>query len=233
MTKYGIDVSEWQGEIDWEVVKALGKVDFAILRAGYGRFVTQIDKQFERNYAECKRFGIPCGAYWYSYAMSEDEARREAAVCCEVLNGKQFEYPIYVDVEDKEVFSLGRDKVSAIINAFLTALEKAGYFAGLYMSADPLTNCTTDYIRKRFAIWVAHHGVVKPSYGGYYGIWQKTNCGSVAGITGNVDLDECYTDYPAAIKSAGLNGFSRPEKKTMKVTVEYDEHIYSGVLEEQ
>ena len=235
MTKYGIDVSEWQGDIDWSRVRT----DFVIIRAGYGREISQKDKKFDRNYAECKRLGIPCGAYWYSYAMSEDEARREAAVCLEVLRGKQFEYPIYVDVEEKKVFDLGRDKVSAIINAFLTEIEKAGYFAGLYMSANPLNNCTTEYIRNRFAVWVAHHGVVKPSYGGYYGMWQKSDCGSVAGISGDVDLDECYTDYPAAIKAAGLNGFPKtdprpePEKKTMKVTIEYDDHIFSGLLEEQ
>ena len=83
MTKSGIDVSEWQGDIDWSKVRT----DFVIIRAGYGRELSQGDKRFEHNYAGAKSAGIPCGAYWYSYAMSEDEARREAAVCMEVLRG--------------------------------------------------------------------------------------------------------------------------------------------------
>lgn len=234
MTKNGIDVSEWQGDIDWSSVRT----DFVIIRAGYGRYASQKDKKFDRNYEGAKSAGIPCGAYWYSYAMSEDEARQEAAVCLEVLSGKKFEYPIYLDVEEQKVFNLGRDKVSAIITAFLTELEKAGCFAGLYMSAYPLTNYTTDSIKNRFAIWVANYGVAKPSYSGNYGMWQRADNGSIAGIGGNVDLDQCYTDYPETIKAAGLNGFQKPEtrpepeEKTMKVTVEYGDHKYSGLLEE-
>lgn len=232
MTKNGIDVSEWQGDIDWSRVQT----DFVIIRAGYGRLISQKDNKFDRNYAECKRLGIPCGAYWYSYATSEAEARKEAAVCLEILRGKQFEYPIYFDVEEKKVLDLGREKVSAIISAFLTELEKAGYFAGLYMSANPLENCTTDYIRNRFAIWVAHYGVNKPSYSGYYSMWQRASNGKCAGISGNIDLDECYTDFPTTIKESGLNGFKkaepRPEKKSMKVTIEYDDHIFSGLISE-
>ena len=88
----GIDVSKHQGVINWEKVKASGLVDFAILRAGFGKESSQIDVQFERNYSECKRLGIPCGAYWYSYAKTAAEAGQEAAVCLSALAGKQFEY---------------------------------------------------------------------------------------------------------------------------------------------
>jgi GH25 family lysozyme M1 (1,4-beta-N-acetylmuramidase) len=231
MTKNGIDVSEWQGDIDWSEVKA----DFVIIRAGYGREISQKDKKFERNYSGAVSAGIPCGAYWYSYASNEDEARREAAVCIEVLKGKRFEYPIYFDVEEQKVLSLGREKVSSIISAFLLELEKAGYYAGLYMSSYYLTNCTTDYVRERFAVWVANYDVKKPSYTGSYGMWQKSNKGSVAGISGNTDLDECYADYPSIIRNAGANGFTKPsspQKKTVKVTLELDSRTYSGTLTE-
>ena len=85
MMKNGIDVSEHQGVIDWTRVKA----DFAIIRAGYGREISQKDKKFDINYAGAKAAGIPCGAYWYSYAQSEEEARTEAAVCLEIIKGKQ------------------------------------------------------------------------------------------------------------------------------------------------
>lgn len=231
MTKNGIDVSEWQGDIDWTRVST----DFVIIRAGYGREYSQKDKKFEQNYSGAKSVGIPCGAYWYSYAKSEDEARSEAAVCIDVLRGKQFEYPIFYDVEEQSVFDLGREKVSRIILAFCNELENAGYFVGLYMSAYPLTHYTTEYVKYRYAVWVANWNVAKPDYSGQYGIWQKSSKGSVSGISGNVDLDECFINYPEIIKEAGDNGFpdtSKPAKKTVKVTVNVDGRIYSGSIDE-
>lgn len=233
MTKNGIDVSEWQGDIDWSRVRT----DFAILRAGYGREVSQIDKKFERNYSGAKANNIPCGAYWYSYAVSEDEARKEASACIEIIKGKQFEYPIYMDIEEKRTLTLGMEKVSAIINAFLRELEKAGYFCGIYMSANPLMNCVNEATRRRYTVWVAHYGVSKPGYSGQYGMWQKASDGSHPGVAGNVDVDECYVDFPSIIKAKGDNGFPKPTapahtKKAMEVTVEYDDHTFSGLLEE-
>ncbi len=96
----GIDVSVHQGDIDWKKVKA-DSVEFAVLRAGYGREVSQKDEQFEKNYAGCKANSIPVGAYWYSYALSVDEAKREAAACLKAIENKAFEYPIYFDIENK------------------------------------------------------------------------------------------------------------------------------------
>lgn len=236
--KNGIDVSRWQGDIDWKSVRT----DFCIIQAGYGREISQKDTCFDKNYAGCKAAGIPCGAYWYSYATSEDEARKEAAVCIEVLKGKQFEYPIYYDVEEQRILSLGKDKVSAIIKAFCDVLEKAGYFVGLYMSAYPLGNLVSEEVRSRYTVWVAHYGVTKPCYSGAYGIWQKSSTGTIPGIAGNVDLNEAYEDYPAIIKAAGKNGFSKPEpvqqvkppeKIKKSVTLIIDDHTYTGLLEEQ
>ncbi len=235
--KNGIDVSQWQGDIDWKAVKSAG-IEYAILRAGYGREISQKDTCFDKNYAGCKAAGIPCGAYWYSYATSEEEAKKEAAVCIEVLKGKQFEYPIYYDVEEKRILSLGKDKVSAIINAFCGELEKDGYFVGVYMSAYPLGNLTSKDVRSRYAVWVAHYGVIKPCYSGAYGIWQKSSNGTITGIAGNVDINEAYEDYPTIIKAAGLNGYkkqpvasSAKEKKPVTITI--DDKTYSGLLEEQ
>ena len=128
MTKYGIDVSEHQGLIDWEKVKISGEVDFVILRAGYGKEINQTDKQFERNYSECKRLGIPCGAYWYSYATTVDEAKQEAEVFLKAIKGKQFNYPVYFDLEEPKQLALGKEKCSEIAETFLKAVEKSGYF---------------------------------------------------------------------------------------------------------
>ena len=207
--KKGIDVSAHQGKIDWKKVN----VDFAILRAGFGKVISQKDEQFEANYSGAKTAGIPIGAYWYSYAMTPDEARQEADVFLEVIKGKQFEYPVYFDIEEQKQLALGKEKVSAIIKAFLEKVEKAGYWVGLYMSASPLTDCVTDDIKNRYAVWVANVGVSKPAYSGAYGMWQYSWKGSVPGINGDVDMDYAYVDYPAKIKERGLNGFGKQPDK--------------------
>lgn len=238
----GIDVSEHQGNINWQKVKNTKQVDFAILRAGYGKEISQKDKQFENNYKGCKENNIPCGVYWYSYATDEESAKKEAATCIEAIKGKQFEYPIYFDVEENRQFALGSAKVSSIIATFCNELEKAGYWVGLYMSASPLSNYATDYIKKRYAIWVAHYNVAKPSYSGSYGMWQKSSNGKIDGINGNVDVDECYVDYCKSIKEAGLNGFpkstanaqpaSSTKPKELPIKIEVDGVAYSGILKE-
>ena len=203
----GIDVSYCQGAVDWEKVKASGTVDFAILQAGYGKEYSQIDEQFERNYSECKRLDIPVGVYWYSYATTVEDAKKEAQTCLQTIVGKSFEYPIYLDLEEKKQFALGKKACSDIVQAFCDEIEKAGYYAGLYCSTYYLTNYVSESVRKRYAVWVAQYND-KCSYTGDYGIWQKSNEGKVSGIGGNVDLDECYIDYPTVIKKAGLNGFN-------------------------
>lgn len=229
----GIDVSVHNGNIDWNKVKADG-IDFAILRAGYGRELSQKDKKFEDNYAGAKAVGIPVGAYWYSYAMSEAEARLEADVFLSIIKGKQFEFPVYFDVEEKKQFDLGKEKVSAIMRAFLEKVESAGYFTGLYGSASSLTTHTADDIKNRYTIWLAHW-VSQTNYSGSYSLWQYSEKGSVSGINGNVDLDICTTDFPAIIKGKGLNGFGQspmpePDNK-VNITVQIGNDNYKGTLE--
>ena len=233
--KKGIDVSAHQGKIDWKKVN----VDFAILRAGFGKVISQKDEYFEANYSGVKAAGIPIGAYWYSYAMTPDEARQEADVFLEVIKGKQLEYPVYFDIEEQKQLALGKEKVSAIIKAFLEKVEKAGYWVGLYMSASPLTDCVTDDIKNRYAVWVANVGVSKPAYSGTYGMWQYNWKGSVPGINGDVDMDYAYVDYPSKIKERGLNGFgkqpdipAKPEKKEITVEMTVDGVRYNGTLTE-
>lgn len=195
----GIDVSEWQGEIDWSRVRT----DFAVLRAGYGRLTSQEDKYFQRNYDGCMAQNIPCGAYWYSYAVNPDEAVAEARACLDVIKNRRFAYPVYYDVEEERTFSSGR--TAEIITAFLDTLEKSGYFAGLYMSRNALYEYTTDEIRRKYALWVADYSDEPDNIG----MWQKSAEGTIDGINGNVDLDVAYEDYPEIIRGAGLNGFGR------------------------
>lgn len=203
--KKGIDISYCQTRIDWDKLD----VDFVIMRAGYGREVSQKDAMFESHYANAKQRGIPCGCYWYSYAMDVEGAKKEAQACIEVIKGKQFEYPVFYDVEESKQFALGKEKVSEIMRTFIETLEAAGYWTGLYGSYSSLMNYTSDYIRTYKAIWLAHWGVQKSPYPYQYGTWQYA-VGRIDGVYGDCDLDYCYVDYPTLIKNAGLNGFSKP-----------------------
>lgn len=208
----GIDVSVHNGAIDWDKVKNDG-IGFAVLRAGYGKLASQKDKKFEDNYNGAKATGIPIGAYWYSYAKTVGEARQEAEACITILRGKQFEYPIFFDVEEKATLNTGKSNCSAMIRAFCEALEKAGYWVGLYVSRSVLNTHVEDDIRKRYSIWAAEWGSKLNYSGGEIGMWQKTDKGKVAGISGAVDLDECYVDYPVVVKAAGKNGYPKPAEQ--------------------
>ncbi len=196
----GIDVSYAQGRIDWDKVKASGKVQFAILRAGYGKEYNQIDNQFERNYSECKRLEIPVGAYWYSYAGTAAEAEKEAEVCLKTVSGKIFEYPVYIDIEEKN--QLNSTVLNAVANTFCAKVQAAGYATGLY--------CSTSFINQllgsdfKYELWCAQYNKTNTCKFPY-GIWQYGVAGhpeydtfntvNVPGVSGQCDLDYCYEDY--------------------------------------
>lgn len=211
-TTKGIDISRYQGNPDFAKVKK--DVDFVIMQAGYGRYTNQVDSSFERNYAECKKHGIKCSVYWFSYASSVEDAKREAKTCLEVIKGKQFEYPIYFDIEGS---ALSGD-VSGKCKAFCDVIEKAGYFAGIYISRSPAQSYLTKDVASRYALWLAEYA---PScnYKGDYGMWQYSSSGRVSGISGDVDMNYCYVDYPTIIKNAGLNGFTKPATTTTNATI--------------
>lgn len=207
--KKGIDVSFAQGKVDWKKVKASDKVDFAIIRAGFGREICQEDSQFKNNYAGAKTNGIPIGVYWYSYAESAEDAKREAKACMEVIKGKQFEYPIYFDLEEQFQLSNGKAFCDSLVKAFCSELEKGGYWAGLYCSTSWLNSCISPDVAKRYALWVAQYYDECTYTAAPVGMWQYSSTTSVSGISGNVDGDECYVDYPTLIKAKGLNGFKK------------------------
>lgn len=207
MTNKGIDVSFAQGKIDWAKVKNSGNVNFAIIRAGFGRETSQEDSQFKNNYVGCKMNDIPVGAYWYSYAESVEDAKREAKACMEVIKGKSFEYPIFFDLEERFQFENGVEFCNNIVRAFCGELEKNGYYAGLYCSTSYLNNYISAETAKKYALWVAQYNNECTYTKTDHGMWQFTSEGRISGIGGNVDLDKCYVDYPTIIKAKGLNGF--------------------------
>ena len=121
----GIDVSKWQGRIDWPLVKSDG-VQFAMIRSSFGWNEGNTDLLFETNYENATKVGIPVGAYHYSYARTPAEAIKEADFCYSVIKGKTFEYPIAYDLEESNISSLGKERVSQIAKAFCERMERYG-----------------------------------------------------------------------------------------------------------
>lgn len=217
MKKHGIDISRWQGKPDFSRLKK--EVDFIILQAGYGRYSSQKDNEFERSYAECKKYGIPVGVYWYSYAKSNADAYAEAKACMEVIAGKQFEHPIYYDLEEG-LGALGRALVSSIATTFCNALEDAGWFAGIYISRSPAQSYLTDEVCGKYSLWLAEYGE-RLNWTGAVGMWQNSSSGHFSGINGDVDTDICYVDYPTLIKSGGFNGYPKQALKLLDTEIWY------------
>lgn len=216
MAKFnGIDVSKWQGEIDWQKAKNDG-VEFAIIREGYGKEnPNQTDKKFEENYRNAKAVGIPVGVYHYSYADSVADAKLEAQFCLKNIAGKQLEYPVVLDIEDKEQLKLNNRQRTDICKAFCEEIEKAGYYVMIYCNYNWYKNylCTDEL--EVYDLWLAQWGVEKPSV--ICGIWQKSDKGVISGIKGNVDLNESYRDYPNIMKMNGLNGFHKNSTNAPKI----------------
>lgn len=213
--KNGIDVSRWQGNIDWSKVAA-DNVEFAIIKAGGSDKGCYTDPKFEKNYDGAKKAGIAVGAYYFVGAkcVTAEAGVADAKRFLDIIEGKQFEYPVYIDIEVTDPDN--EDGATEAVIAFCETMEKAGYYVGIYAS-DISGFVDRLHLDKLAAYdkWVARYGS-KPKKVSEYGIWQSSDSGSVAGIKGNVDLDTSYKDYPSIIKGAGLNGFSKTTVKAEK-----------------
>ena len=206
----GIDVSVWQGSIDWSKTKDV--IDFALLRAGYGKLSSQKDARFEEYYAACEKYGIPKGAYWFSYATTREEAVQEAKACAACLKGKKFEYPILFDMEHSS--QQNKAITSAIIPGFCETLKSLGYYVGIYTYYSFITNFVNSSVYAGYDLAMAQYSSTL-SWKGDKAFWQYSEKGSISGITGTVDLDYCYVNnYPEKIKSLGLNGYASSSTKT-------------------
>lgn len=207
----GIDVSKWQGEIDWKKVKAAG-IKFAMIRLGYGSSKGDaggLDGYFEKNVKNAIAAGIDIGCYFYSYATSVAAAKKEAAYVINVLQKYKgvFTYPVAFDLEDKTQQGLGKQVLTDMVIAFGDAIEKAGFYCSLYSNPSWMKSYLDADRVKRFDLWLAHW-TDKTNYAGAYGMWQNSSSGKVNGINGNVDTDFAYKDYPTIIKGKKLNGFT-------------------------
>lgn len=200
----GIDVSKWQGNIDFDLVRKNG-AKFVIIRAGSGK---KPDPMFKRNYDLAKRAGLHVGAYWYSYANSVEDAIKEAETMHSVIKGLRFEYPIWYDVEETSQFAKGTKFINAIIYAFCQKLEAYGFYVGVYMSKAYATSNLYDTTKQRFDTWIAQYNS-KCTYEDVYGMWQYSGSGKINGINGSVDLDYSYKDYKKIMIKTGLNGYGK------------------------
>lgn len=215
MKKILIDVSEHQGVIDWE--KVMPHIDGAILRCGYGGdYEDQDDSMFCYNADECTRLGIPFGVYLYSYAKSIQAAQYEADHVLRLVKGYKLDYPVYLDLEQPGTEYGAVERA----NVFGDIIEAAGYWCGIYASLNWWENYLKDGL-ERFTKWVAQYYRVCEYTGSNLDIWQYTDKGNVPGINGNVDMNECYRDFPDEIGGAKVEEImSAPPKKTVVDLVE-------------
>lgn len=217
---YGVDVSVWQGDINWGKVAKTDK-EFAIIRVGYN---DKQDAQFENNYNNAVAAGIPVGCYLYSYATTESEAIAEAEIVMERIKGKKFEYPIYLDVEDAKMVGLTTKQRTDAALAFVRKMQENGYYVGVYSNLNWFTNyLDLAAIQAECETWIAHYTTKEIDYSkSGHGMWQYTDSGTVDGINEMVDLNICYKDYPTIIKNGGYNGFEAPIVSTVKGDINGD-----------
>ena len=196
--KKGMDISEYQGTINWEKVKAAGY--HAIIRCGYGDDLTsQDDKQWKRNANECTRLGIPFGVYIYSYAKTTAQAESEARHVLRLVKGYKLSYPVFYDLEESGTQTGAVDRMKK----FAALIEAAGYKCGVYCNKSWWDNYLSS-LGTRYPLWIARYN---STLGMKADMWQYSSDGSVPGISGRVDVNYCYRDFPAEI-----TGISKPSQ---------------------
>lgn len=217
-----MDVSRWQGSIDWDKVKASRLVSGVMLKTvSTNRKLSKrkdglyVDPTFERNYAECKRVGLPVGVYYYTYAVSHTSADAELALLKTALTGKTFELPVCVDVEDNKLHKLGKQALTDLTAYALATIERWGFYALLYTGLK--FGKTRLYMGgaalRKYDVWLARYPrdksktkpEDKPKTDFSFGMWQYTSTASVPGVSGNVDLSHAYKNYEKIIAKKGLD----------------------------
>ena len=226
-----IDVSTWNGNIDWDKVYKSG-VRYAMIRSSFGiENPNQVDNKFVRNITNAQRAGVKCGIYHYSYARSATEAKKEADFCLKTIKNYKIDLPVAFDIEDSSQTHLGKDTLTSIVIAFCDKIKSAGYTPMLYCNPNWLNN----YLHKnkllgKYDLWLAHWGVSAPSYN--CAIWQYSENGSVPGISGSVDMNWIYKDYtstePATTKPVTKPSNVKKTDYSVKVTAQAGLNVRKG-----
>ena len=212
MKEYGLDLSKHNGDLDFNVIKNVGN-SFVILRAGYGNSISQKDVKFEEYYKSAKTAGLKVGAYWYSYALTPSEAIIEAKCFYEVIKGKQFEYPVYFDIENRDHHKgASNAELVKMCQNFCDFMESKGYLAGVYANTDWFTNYISGLPKGKYNEWEANYGL---NDGTLQDVKLVRNP-RIHQFTSNYELNNkkfdrnvSYFDFETVIKERGLNGFSK------------------------
>ena len=203
MAKHIMDVSRWQGRIDWDAVKTSGTVDGVMLRVlGSKGGKPYLDPTFEANYATCIKRGIPVGGYYYTCAVTSRQTEAELNALRAALRGKTFQLPLAIDVEDTRLRSLSPAALAQRVAQAAAQLEAWNLYAMVYTYTDFADTALAMDALTAYDLWLADYRGKRPTRP--HGMWQYTSTGHVAGIDGPVDLSRAYKDYPAIIKKAGL-----------------------------
>ena len=224
---FGIDVSQHQGEINWDKVKS--QIDFAILRLGWigNKENHTLDTQFERNYNECKRLGIPVGVYVYCYCNCEETAKSGANWAIEKLKSKSLELPIYIDMEDNSIAGQGKNVLTNICIAFNNIIEASGRWAGVYANRNWYDNyLNKDEIKRRYTTWIATYVDAVDKYKGEYDIWQNSSKGRICGIAHYVDTNYMYRDLITEVKGTAKK---EEAQTTTKLVNELVDEVIAGL----
>ena len=234
---HGLDISVWQGDsFNFEAARAAG-FSYIILRAGVtyekdGVYVTEKDEYFESNYENAKAAGLDVGVYFYSMARSTEEALSEAETLLGYIEGKTFEYPVYMDFEAPAVrthLEADGSRAKPICEAFLDKIAEAGYLAGLYSSSSWIDSGTyngwmgdeADELGEKYELWIAcyfNDGTYDrkgEEYSERFGMYQYTSSKYISGYSGRLDANICYKDYPSIVKKYGFNGYEADESVTV------------------
>ena len=222
ITGAGIDVSQFQGVIDWDTTAQY--IDFAIIRCGRGSDLTaQDDTKWAVNTAACERLGIPYGVYLYSLARTDADARSEAAHALRLLDGKHPQLPVYIDLEDSGIRdNCTKAEVLRHVTIFCETLQAAGYSVGVYANrywwTTTLDDPTYDRWDRWLAVWAAETG-----YGGSYSTWQTCNTGRIPGIQANVDID---LRYGASLRADHTHDYQITEHIALTCT-DFGRNVYT------
>jgi GH25 family lysozyme M1 (1,4-beta-N-acetylmuramidase) len=226
---HGLGISVWQGgSFNFNAAKAAG-FSYIIIRAGVtyekdGAYVTEKDEYFESNYENAKAAGLDVGVYFYSMARSTEEALSEAETLLGYIEGKIFEYPVYMDFEAPAVrthLEADGSRAKPICEAFLDRIAEAGYLAGLYSSSSWIDSGAyngwmgdeADELGEKYELWVAcyfNDGTYTrkgEEYSERFGMYQYTSSKYISGYSGRLDANICYKDYPSIVKKYGFNGY--------------------------
>lgn len=216
-----VDVSEFQQNIDFNKMKNDG-IKAVIIRAGYGREVSQKDSMFESHYRNAKSAGLKVGAYWYSYADSINDAEKEAKAFMAVVKGKSFDFPVYYDLEDSSQIGLGKSTLTAIAERFCDTLKRNNYKAGVYANLNWFNNYLNyNRLKGKYSVWLAQYNDRAELD---CDIWQNSSSGRVNGYNGRLDTNIVYDEslFNCADKNTS-------EKPSLTYRVFADHKWYSEV----